>query len=289
MSRAAAEQADLLPDTPASTPRRSPVMRGDGSTALARPLGTDSPESEGDQAAVSASHDWTAMVERLASNPSVDVEKLERIIALQERVLRFNAKAAFDAAFSKMQPEIPTLDERGRIEVRGQLRSTYTPLEDIHDVVKPICAKHGFAIRHRTEWPTDKAGIIRIVGILSHEQGHSEESTFEAPMDKSEYRTDIQSQGSTVSYGRRYTTLDLLNIATRGQDKDGQQQKARADIKAPDGYEAWFAVIGGLVADGLPALTEAWNTSKPDFRNHLIATNKDEWARMKAEAAKVKK
>lgn len=177
-----------------------------------------------------------AMFERLARDPNVDPEKLERLIALQERIMRHNAKAAFDGAFSKMQPKIPVITENGRIEVRGTVRSTYAPLEDIHDVVKPILAEHGFAIRHRTEWPKD--GIIRIVGILSHEQGHSEETAFEAPLDKSEYRTEIQSMGSTVSYGRRYTTLDLLNISTRKADNDGQKVTAEGLIRFKELPEA---------------------------------------------------
>jgi len=229
-----------------------------------------------------------SMFERLAMDPNVPVDKLEKLIELQERIMRHNAQAAFNAAFSKMQPKIPIIDEHGRIEVKGTLRSTYAPLEDIHEVVKPITARHGFAIRHRTEWPQDRSGIIRIVGILSHEQGHSEESTFEAPMDRSDYRTDIQSMGSTVSYGRRYTTLDLLNIATRKADNDGQAGKQpEPDLKAPAGFEAWWNVFEPLAEQGLQVLTDAWNKSKPEFRNHLIKVNKPGWDGLKAKAAKV--
>lgn len=227
------------------------------------------------------------MFERLALDPNVPVEKLEKLIELQERIMRHNAEAAFNAAFSKMQPQIPIIDEHGRIEVRGQLRSTYAPLEDIHEVIKPILAEHGFAIRHRTEWPADKANIIRIVGILSHEQGHREESSFEAPMDKSEYRTDIQSQGSTVSYGRRYTTLDLLNIATRKADNDGQGSQARSDVKAPEGFDAWWAVFEPMADQGMPALMEAWNKSKDEYRKHVMATNRGGWAALKTRAGQV--
>jgi hypothetical protein len=202
----------------------------------------------------------TAMFERLARDPNVDVDKLERLMAMQERIMAINREAAFEAAYSRMQPDIPVIDERGRIEVKGNVRSTYAPLEDIHDVIKPILAKHGFAVRHRTEWPEDRKGIIRIVGVLSHEQGHSEESVFEAPMDKSDYRTDIQSMGSTVSYGRRYTTMDLLNIATRKADNDGQKrQPQKADEKkSPAGFDDWWTDFQATADNGLVALEKAW-------------------------------
>lgn len=231
---------------------------------------------------------FALMVERLAANPNVDVTKLEKIVELQERIMRHNAESAFNAAFAKMRPELPQVAERGKILVKGSLRSTYAKLEDIDEAVTPILAKHGFGMRHRTEWPVDKPGIIRIVGILCHEQGHKEESAFEAPMDKSDYRTDIQSQGSTVSYGRRYTTLDLLNITTRGVDNDGQRQQPAAEVKAPAGFEAWWEGMQDCADNGIGALQAEWNKSKPEFRAHLVNTNKTGWDNLKKKASAVR-
>jgi len=225
------------------------------------------------------------MFERLATNPDVDVAKLEKLIAMQERIMAHNARAAFDTAFTTLQTELPEINEQGRITRKdGSTISTYAKLEDIHEAIKPIIAKHGFAIRHRTEWPADKPGIIRIVGILTHCQGHREESVFEAKADQSDYRTDIQSQGSTVSYGRRYTTIDLLNIVTRGQDKDGQAPKAAP--AAPEGYVAWLAIMEGLADSGMPALTEAWNQSKREFRDYITRYEPLKWAACKTKASK---
>ena len=246
-------------------------------SALARPSQPPAPPAG----------DVTAMFERLARDPSVDVEKLERLIAMQERIMRYNAKAAFDADFAVMQSAIPIIDEHGRIEVKGTLRSTYAPLEDIHKVIKPICAQFGFAVRHRTEWPEDRKGIIRIVGILSHRQGHSEESIFEAPMDKSDYRTDIQSMGSTVSYGRRYTTMDLLNIATAKADNDGQRRQVEPAPEAPAGYDDWLLDMEACAAEGWPRLSSAFGQSKPEYRKHVTGPDKAKWAALRAKAEKV--
>jgi hypothetical protein len=228
------------------------------------------------------------MFERLARDQSVDVDKLERLMAMQERIMAINRKAAFDAAYARMQPEIPVIDEHGRIEVQQKVRSTYAYLEDIHTVIKPICAQHGFAMRHRTEWPEDRKGIIRIVGILSHEQGHSEESVFEAPMDRSDYRTDIQSMGSTVSYGRRYTTMDLLNIATRKADNGGQNKPQKEQPKAPEGVEDWWDDLAATADNGTSALEKAWLASKPEFKQFITKQRGAQWNALKAKAAKVR-
>lgn len=223
------------------------------------------------------------MFERLALDPSVDVAKLEKLIEMQERIMRHNAKAAFDAAFAAMQPDIPEITERGQIAVRGTVRSSYAKLEDILVAIKPVLAKHGFAIRHRTEWPRE--GIIRIVGILSHQQGHSEESTFEAPMDRSEFRTDIQSMGSTVSYGRRYTTLDLLNISTRGADNDGA---TAGRPEPPKGYEDFVFALREAATKGVKAYEACWSAASVDFKNYAVNHDKQSLNSIKADARAVR-
>ena len=165
-----------------------------------------------------------SVFERLARDKTIDVEKLQGLITLQKDIMAVQARSAFTAAFSEMHPQLPTITKKGIIKNRaGDVQSRYAKLEDIQRAVNPILAAHGFTLRHRTEWPKEKPGIIRVVGMLSHNQGHVEESAFEGPLDKSDYRTEIQSMGSTVSYGRRYTTIDLLNITQIGLDDDGQK------------------------------------------------------------------
>jgi len=225
--------------------------------------------------------EFVSLVERLATNPAVDVVKLEKIIELQERILRHNAKAAFDEAFSRMQPEIPEIDEKGQIAVKGVVRSTYAKLEDINRVIKPILKQFGFSIRHRTEWPEDHKGIIRVVGILGHKDGHSEESAFEAPMDRSEFRTDIQSEGSTVSYGRRYTTIDLLNISTRGQDDDGAKS---GRPQPPDGYEDFKITLSSAAEKGLSAVEQTFSKADIRLRNYLTNHDAQDYAKIRTRA-----
>lgn len=176
-----------------------------------------------------------AVMERLAKDPAVDVAKLQALVELQKDINREKAKAAFNAAFAEMQPKLPAITKRGKVYKKGsttEVRNHFARLgEDIQPVIMPILGAHGFSLRHRTEWPADKPGIIRVVGVLSH-SGHSEESVFEAKCDTSDYRTEIQSMGSTVSYGRRYTTIDLLNLTQQGVDDDGQSANRKAP-KAP--------------------------------------------------------
>jgi hypothetical protein len=182
-----------------------------------------------------------AMIERAAANPNVDAAKLETLMALKERADALFAKRAFDAAYVEMAGEVPSINQKGHIIVfskadreagrtdgRPQQDTPFATLADINDVVKPILAKHGFAIWHKIGNSSD--GRVTVTGALSHRDGHREETTFTGAY-------NIQASGSTITYGRRYTTLALLNITSR----------APMDMKTDDDGKA--AGAGDLVTE----------------------------------------
>lgn len=223
------------------------------------------------------------MFERLATNPDVDVAKLEKLIEMQERILRHNAKAEYYAAFALMQGDIPEITERGEIVVNGQVRSKYAKNEDIQAAIRPILQRHGFALSFRSEF---KDGQLKVMGILAHRSGHAEQDEFVAKADDSGSKNAIQALGSTRSYGQRYTTIALLNIATRGEDDDGaSSEKAKAPA-APDGYDNWLSDLTAVASEGMAALTKAWNGSKPLYRNYITKHAMSDWLSLKAKATK---
>lgn len=214
------------------------------------------------------SGDTVSMFERLATNKDVDVEKLQRLIDMQERILKHNAEAAFNAAFAEMQAQIPTIAERGVTD-----KGRYATFEDIVEGVRPVLQQFGFSLSFRTEWPDKKT--VKVFGILTHRDGHSRASEFMADADQSGSKNAIQALGSAVSYGRRYTTRDLLNIASRDEDDDGERsaRAGKPDVQEPDGYDAWLANLEGIAGDGWAMLSDVWNKSKETYRKHLINTN----------------
>ena len=229
---------------------------------------------------------FVTVLARLADNPSVDVTKLERLIDAHERIVKSQAKADFDAAFSVMQGELPVIAERGAIEVRGTLRSKYALYEDIIEQVRPVLSRHGFSLRHRNEYdgPTQV-----IIGVLSHRSGHSEQDVFRCPPDGSGEKSSIQAMGSTRSYGQRYTTIALLGIATRGLDRDGVEEKPAEQKADPEGFDAYVASLESAAMQGTPALMAAFNKADQKFRAHLTGANGAKWGAMKKVAESVPK
>ena len=223
------------------------------------------------------------VIERLAANPSVDVAKLEKIIDLQERILRHEAEAAFNAAFAAMQPEIPVIIEH---QIGDGGKWSYAPLEDIVAPLRPILARHGFSLSHETQWPDGKT--IKVIGHLTHRNGHARRSEFQSQADNSGSKNTIQALGSSVAYGKRYTTKDLLCIVTKGEDDDGETSEKNKQPESPEGYDAWFATLEGIVTEGMPAFSAAWNKSPENFRSFLSKTAPKVLAALKTKAGKVR-
>jgi hypothetical protein len=182
-------------------------------TALTEQQQGPAPAAQGDSTGM------VAMIERFANSPDVDVSKLEKMLDMQERIMNRNAETAFNGAMAELQGELPTITENDKIVVKGETRSTYATFEHINEQVKPILQRHGFAVTFKTE--TNESSV-KVIGILTHRDGHRETTDMVLPLDNSGQKNTVQMVGSSVSYGKRYVLCALLNISTGGEDDDGQ-------------------------------------------------------------------
>lgn len=175
-----------------------------------------------------------SMIERAARDPNVDIDKMERLFQMHERMMAHQARVAYDEAFAAMQPELPEIDKRGRIVIRDKynteniIQSTpYALWEDTNRLIKPILAKHGFGLSFRITQTPER---LTTTAVLSHKGGHREETQFAAPCDSTGSKNNVQGWGSATSYGKRYTGTAILNITTKGEDDDGEKAGIGATI-----------------------------------------------------------
>ena len=154
-----------------------------------------------------------SVIAAAARDPNVDIDKMERLLAMQERVQARDAKIAYTSALAAMQPKLPTITRRGTITITDKndrktvIQSTpYALWEDINDGVRPMLAEHGFALSFRSGMTED--GRLTVTGILSHRDGHQEENTITLAHDSSGSKNAVQAVGSSMAYGKRYTAHD---------------------------------------------------------------------------------
>lgn len=149
----------------------------------------------------------------VAVNANADIDKLERLMSLQERWEQNNAKKAFFAAMSKFNAECPTI-----IKKKQAHNSKYAPLGDIHEQIKSTLVKCGLSFR----FEQDHSNGVEVSCLVSHELGHTEKSTMRAPADTTGSKNAIQGIASTVTYLMRYTLCSALGITTADEDMDGR-------------------------------------------------------------------
>ncbi len=155
-------------------------------------------------------------IQRAASDNTVDIDKLERLIVMSEKMQAKNAEQAFNAAMAAMQSDMPTVNEGA---INQHTKNAYANLDDINRAIKPVMQKHGFALTFKVD---HQSGGISVTGILMHAAGHREETTLLLPVDTGAGRNAVQAVGSSATYGKRYVMCALLNISTGdAPDDDG--------------------------------------------------------------------
>lgn len=163
------------------------------------------------------------VITRAASDPNFDVEKLDRLLAMQERVAQRTAEMAFNAAMQAAQSEMPQVYRDAKNE---QTRSRYARLESISAAIRPVITQHGFSLSYGTDTSPLK-DHYRVTCVVAHAGGFSRTYFADIPTDAngmkgSQNKTATHAFGSTMSYGRRYLLLMVFDIALTNDDDDGQ-------------------------------------------------------------------
>jgi hypothetical protein len=153
------------------------------------------------------------MIERVTLNPDVPIEKMEKLLDIQERMMNKQAEIDFNIAFSDMQPELPIIKAKGR----GHNSTTYARKEDMNRLVNPILKKHGFALSFSNR--QEESDIIT-VATLRHRSGHCEKTELRLKNDTSGSKNAVQAVGSSQSYGERYTMKSILNLTITDDETD---------------------------------------------------------------------
>lgn len=196
-------------------------------------------------------------IERAARDPNTDVDKMERLFALQERLLARTAEQEYADAKALAQAEMPQIKRTGNNE---QTRSSYAELDLIAAKVDPVMAKHGFSLSYGTA-ESHLEGHYRVTARLRHRGGFFEDFQADVPSDTvgmkgNQNKTPTHGFGSTMSYGRRYLKLLIWDIATT--DDDGQAASTgsligfnelellKARCSQVGGNEARFATVLGV-------------------------------------------
>lgn len=171
-----------------------------------------------------------SMIERMAMNPEVDVEKLERLMAMQEKMLDRTAEQEYTRAMVAVQNEIQAVT---RDKMNPQTHSRFVSLEAIKKGVTPVYTNHGFALSYG-EAESAKEDNVRVTCKVMHSGGHSENFFYDCPIDDKGIagkvnKTPTHGKASAVTYGERYILKLIFNITIQDEDDDGNAASQMVD------------------------------------------------------------
>lgn len=185
-----------------------------------------------------------------------DISVLEKLMGLQERWEANQARKAFDAAIAEAKAQIRPIAKT----TKGH-SGNYADFASIARAVDPVLSDCGLSYRFRTA-QTDKT--ISVTCVLSHRDGHSEETTLSGPADTSGSKNVIQSIGSTLTYLQRYSLVQMLGLAS-AKDDDAHAVSVSATYVTPRQIDELQALIVKTGTDIGKFLDFAKVTSLEDF------------------------
>ena len=127
-------------------------------------------------------------------------------------------------ALSEFQEEVPTIHE----ETKGY-NYTYSNLNTIFKVIKPLLKKHGLGFYQNLDSRSLSTTVFHI------ESGESISSTADIPKVELKGMNDYQTLGSGITYLRRYSLSVMLGLIT---DKDIDACGEQVPVKPKFGKNA---------------------------------------------------
>jgi hypothetical protein len=193
-----------------------------------------------------------AMIEKGITSDNASA--MTQLMALHERMQDRDAERQFNAAFVKLQKELPVIVAQSVIPNRGK----YERFEDVMNVVGPLLVQNGFAVSFE-QFADDRR--IKVTCHLRHIAGHSSSTPFAVRLGgKADSETQADCKASTTA--KRNSLLQALNIVIRQdclQDED--------DGRIEGGY------ITENEAIELEEWVEATNSDKVKFLEYAHAPN----------------
>lgn len=159
---------------------------------------------------------------RIAVESNADLDRLEKLLELQERWEANEARKAFVVAMAAFKAEPVEIFKRKQVGYKTKegdfVGYKHAELSDVTDAITPAMARHGLSF----DWDIHQgSGSITVDCVVTHVLGHSKKVTMSGAPDSSGKKNQIQQTASTITYLQRYTLLSVTGMSTKDEDDDG--------------------------------------------------------------------
>lgn len=177
-----------------------------------------SPSAPAQVPAMNMAASLIGVITKAASDPTVDVSKLQALLDMQERIMERQAVIDFNTAVASLPPL--RVARNGTVSLGSNKGSfPFAKWEDMDAIIRQPMLNAGLSLSFDSKVLPD--GRMLILGKLLHASGHFRTAEVPLPLDNGPGRNSLQAMGSTLSYGKRYCAEMLLNVVRFDQDDDG--------------------------------------------------------------------
>jgi hypothetical protein len=168
-----------------------------------------------------------AGIMQIALNKGIDIDRIEKMLELQEKWEAREAKKTYAKAMAEFKANSPEIIKTVHVEYRNNkgdlVQWDHSELGKICEDITKGLSPYGFW--HKWE-KRKEDGMIYIKCILTHADGHSESVEDFGPPDTSGNKDALKADASTTTYLQRHTLLAVTGLAEKGTDRDSIPDKA---------------------------------------------------------------
>jgi len=177
----------------------------------------------------------------IAVSQNADMAKLEKLMELQEKWEKNEARKAYARAMAKFKSNPPEILKTKHVSYQNSKNQT---VEWDHAVLGEIAAAiiKGMSpcgLYHRWNMEQPDANTVKTTCIITHELGHSESTSMQGPPDISGGKDTLKAVASTNTLLQRLTLLALTGLAAKGMDNENPPdvvayitEEEQADLEA---------------------------------------------------------
>lgn len=181
-----------------------------------------------------------SVISRAASDPNVDIEKMERLMAMHRDMQKQQAEADFNAAMARVQSVMGRI---GTDKRNNQTNSDYATYAKLDRALRPLYSAEGFALSFGTD-AVEAESVVRVTCHVSHAAGFTRKYLIDMPADGkgakgNDVMTKTHATGSATQYGMRYLLKMIFNVAI-GEDDDGN---GASGDEAAQVRQEWLSAI----------------------------------------------
>lgn len=152
---------------------------------------------------------------------SENIQAVEKIVQLYERMQDRKAEKEFAAAFVTLQAEMPKVQATRPVPNKdGSLRYRFAAFEDLMEQLHEHLQRNGFTVSFSSRVETDR---LISTCTLQHTSGHKRSNEFAVRIGSGPPGATVtQADGAAATYAKRFALTEALNIVVGHMDNDAR-------------------------------------------------------------------